>query len=389
MEQKGLGEKRAEEILDENGWGRVKELLRSEDNVEFAAGMQLMSVLFFDGGHTDYNLGLYDIISKEDAASLERVKQLTLETMQELGIMELYQPLYARTYLASMGRNVKRQLRNGIYEEQTYHKEGDTAMIAFDTFMPTLSGEINGLKNWKDYYDGVTDHRPTIEEFPEDTCAVFLDGLMKAEADPEVKKVVIDISTNGGGSLDIVMLLTSLITGKSSLSCNNTLTGQTITMNYAVDRNLDRVFDEKDALVDYSDLDFAVLTGSYSFSCGNAFPAIMKDEGIAVIGEQSGGGACAIQEMATPDGAMYQISSHRSRIVNKDGEVIDDGVPVDKEMLQRDENGDLITKTYAVPAHGGELQEVELPDYDDFYDFEVISRFMDDFYGNQALPEAA
>ena len=389
MEQKGLGERRAEEILDENGWGRVKELLRSEDNVEFAAGMQLMSVLFFDGGHTDYNLGLYDIISKEDAASLERIQQITSETMQELGIVELYQPLYTRTYMGHMGRYVKGQLRNGIYEGQTYHKEGDTAIIVFDTFMPNLSGEMNGLKNWKDYYDGVTDHRPTPEDYPEDTCAVFLDGLMKAEADPEVKKVVIDISINGGGSLDIVLLLSSLITGRSDVKCHNTLTGQTITMNYAVDRNFDRVFDEKDALVDYSDLDFAVLTGSFSFSCGNAFPAIMKDEGIAVIGEQSGGGACAVQEMATPDGAMYQISSHRCRLVNKDGEVIDDGVPVDKEMLQRNERGELITKTYAVPTHGGGLQEVELPDYDDFYDFEVISRFLDDFYGAQALPEAA
>ncbi len=93
--------------------------------------------------------------------------------------------------------------------------------------------------------------------------------------------------------------------------------------------------------------------------------------------------------MATPDGAMYQISSHRCRLVNKDGEVIDNGVPVDKEMLQRDENGDVITKIYTIQAHGGELQEVELPDYDAFYDLEAISRFLDDFYGNQALPEAA
>ena len=56
------------------------------------------------------------------------------------------------------------------------------------------------------------------------------------------------------------MLLFSLVTGKSSLKCHNTLTGQTITINYAVDRNFDRLFDEKDALVDYSDLEFAVRT---------------------------------------------------------------------------------------------------------------------------------
>lgn len=58
-----------------------------------------------------------------------------------------------------------------------------------------------------------TDHRSTLEEYPTDSCAAFPDGLEKAASDPEVKKVIIDISINGGGSLDIVMLLSSLVTG--------------------------------------------------------------------------------------------------------------------------------------------------------------------------------
>ena len=93
--------------------------------------------------------------------------------------------------------------------------------------------------------------------------------------------------------------------------------------------------------------------------------------------------------MVTPDGVMYQISSHRSRLINKDGKVIEDGVPVDKEMLLRDENGDLVTKTHNIPNSFSGIQETEIPVYDSFYDFEAISRFMDEFYKDRALPEAA
>ncbi len=88
-------------------------------------------------------------------------------------------------------------------------------------------------------------------------------------------------------------------------------------------------FDAADALVDNSDLNFAVLTSAYSFSCGNFMPSIMKDSGHKVMGERSGGGSCAIQVQFTPDGMNYFISCYRLRLRNAKGENIDVGVPVD------------------------------------------------------------
>jgi hypothetical protein len=48
-----------------------------------------------------------------------------------------------------------------------------------------------------------------------------------------------------------------------------------------------------------------------------------------VIGETSGGGACAIQAMCTADGYCFQISSFRGRLSTRDGENIDAGITPD------------------------------------------------------------
>ena len=157
---------------------------------------------------------------------------------------------------------------------------------------------------------------------------IFLDALNKAQADPEVKNLIIDISANGGGSADIVVAMTSLMLDKSYLSDDNSLTGQRSIAEYEVDRNFDRVFDEKDKDVHY-DLNFAVLTSGTSFSCGNLFPSILKDNGVPVMGATSGGGACAIQAMCTADGFCFQISSFRARLNTLEGENIDAGVTPD------------------------------------------------------------
>ena len=63
-----------------------------------------------------------------------------------------------------------------------------------------------------------------------------------------------------------------------------------------------------------------------SFSCGNLFPSMLKDAGIPVMGETSGGGSCAIQAMCTADGFCFQISSFRARLNTLDGQNVDTGV---------------------------------------------------------------
>ena len=169
---------------------------------------------------------------------------------------------------------------------------------------------------------------PTIEDAAGDSMMIFLDAIRKADADPEVKNFIVDITSNGGGSADIVMAMTSLIMNKSYISVDNSLTGQRTVAQYEVDRNFDGVFDEKDNNVKFN-LNCAVLTSDISFSCGNLFPSILKDNGIPVIGETSGGGSCAIQAVCTADGFCFQMSSFRARLNSLGGVNIDDGVVPD------------------------------------------------------------
>ena len=194
---------------------------------------------------------------------------------------------------------------------------------------------------------------------------IFLDALNKAEADPEVENFIVDITSNGGGSADIVMAMTSLIMGKSYLSYDNPLTKQRSIVEYEVDRNFDGIFDEKDKDVHYN-LNFGVLTSDISFSCGNLFPSMLKDNGIPVIGEKSGGGSCAIQAMCTADGFCFQISSFRSRLNTLAGENIDGGIVPDI-VIPNDE---------MIEVQVMEDRKMTVKNYKDFFDIEKVGQLV-------------
>ena len=186
-------------------------------------------------------------------------------------------------------------------------------------------------------------------------------ALDEAKEDPNVKNFVIDISANGGGSADIVMAMTSLIMDKSYISQDNSLTGQRSIVEYEVDRNFDRVFDAKDEDVHY-DLNFAVLTSGMSFSCGNLFPSMLKDNGVPVMGATSGGGACAIQAMCTADGFCFQISSFRARLNTLAGENVDKGV-IPTIPIEVGE---------PIEVKGDEENTVKVKDYTKFFDIDYL-----------------
>lgn len=242
--------------------------------------------------------------------------------------------------------------------QATYVKKGNTAVCVFNSF------NTRAEDAWKAYYAG-TGPKPNIDDNKGDSMVIFLDALNKAEADPEVENFIVDITSNGGGSADIVMAMTSLIMNKSYLCYDNPLTRQRSIVEYEVDRNFDGVFDEKDKDVKYN-LNFGVLTSDISFSCGNLFPSMLKDAGIPVIGEKSGGGSCAIQAMCTADGFCFQISSFRSRLNSLKGENIDTGIlpdiPIDCNSM--------------VEVVGPNETKMTVKNYKDFYDIEKVGQLV-------------
>ena len=278
----------------------TRTLLKSRNMYEFIAGTTTLGYLLADGGHTYTNVTVISPIDKNSTFwnKLENVRKELRALRTE-----------------KIGDGVK------------YYKEGATAYCWFDSFMCDDSG-------WRKFYKG-EGPKPTVKDFPNDWLIALIDALQKAEADPEVKNFVLDISTNGGGSSDIVTVITSIFCNKNDIYYENTLTGQKIKSTYEVDRNLDGKFDEVDAQVKYN-LNFALLISSFSFSCGNLLPALLKDYGIPLIGKQSGGGSCCVLYNPSADGFAYCYSTHRARLNNLKGENIDKGITPHYELETAD-----------------------------------------------------
>jgi hypothetical protein len=297
----------------------IKKLLLSEKLTDYMIGMYGLTAVYFDG-HTAMDISSMALETDEEGYA-DYIAEMRNAAMAHqdvvMSLMAAVGPMMAMTQDAQ----AVSALRPKAYGEGvTYVKKGDTAVCVFDSF------NNRDEQAWADFYAG-KGPRPTLgNTTKDDDMVVFLDALQKAADDPEVKNFIIDITDNGGGSLDIVMAMTSLMMDQSYYVVDNSLTGQRSYVEYEVDRNFDGTFDAADKFVHY-DKNFAVLTSGMSFSCGNLFPSILKDNRVPVMGATSGGGACAIQAMCTADGFCFQMSSFRARLNNLAGENVDAGVP--------------------------------------------------------------
>ncbi len=132
------------------------------------------------------------------------------------------------------------------------------------------------------------------------------------------ENIAFDLSCNTGGMLAGVINVLKYMTNESVLiSSYNLGTTQTSKAYYKAETNV--------AL----DKNFYLITSSLTYSAANLMASIVKDMGIAtIIGEESLGGACAINLVYTPDGSLISISSHMN-LINKNDEIIEGGISVD------------------------------------------------------------
>ena len=246
-------------------------------------------------------------------------------------------------------KNAKPEVFGGDSVFGTYYTEkGDTALFSFQTFKTDGQG-------WKDYYAGKADL--PVET---DSYAALLDAVRKADENPPIKNFVIDLTTNSGGEADAVAGICALVCGDSAFHSEDTLTGQRNTVAFKADRNADGKVDAADDEVSF-DLRFAVLTCGSSYSSANLLPQLLHERGVAVIGEQSGGGPCGLEYCTTADGWRFTISSN-TQVKSDKWENIDGGVPVDAELVKAGEDGtrdyhslyDLDAMSAAIAAYYGE-----------------------------------
>ena len=206
--------------------------------------------------------------------------------------------------------------------------ENKTAIIRFDSFFFDDDG-------WKTYYgtNPTTSPDPALVSLPDDTIGTFYKSFYAIEHEPDyagnVKNVVIDISTNGGGESDVLQFLLNYMIADpqdSSLLTLDVISGSKKILTARSDLNLDGKIDSNDKKKSYN---FLIFTSLMSFSCGNAMPAICADNGIKIIGQKSGGGSCVVRLACTADGFPYQYSG-LERISRKDWSNVEGGIPVSK-----------------------------------------------------------
>ena len=324
----------------------LKECLLATGRRKYGAGILSLFFGLDDGGHTGL-LSYYPFLL---------VSLFTKVTGSE-SLSELYHKVvdrdndYEKVYSSC---NFYRNTSLGTPGDYYYYLEQDseTAYIGFNSFDVDYNG-------WDNYYNA--QGSVPVET---DTFAFVRDKLYKAKSGG-AKNIILDLSTNGGGDTNALSGLVGLFNkAKSNLTFKDTFNNYLITDNFSVDINLDGIFDEQDALeCQQFDFNIGVLTSRCSFSCGNLFPYMMSNLGYMLVGEQSGGGSCAISIETTAEGIGYARSSHLT-LVDSNGDNIDKGIPVDYQI---------------------ELKDSEYVDYYDaseFYNCSLMRQYLEEFYSN-------
>ena len=325
----------------------TRELLLSTDKKQYLWGLnRLLGHDLDDKMHTGFsdfdNLNMMP--DDPFAASV-------LELESQYGM----EPVPASAAFAEASRGARTAKQEAFGEDSSIGiyctEKGDTALFSFQTFKTNSDG-------WEDYYAGKAGM--PVEN---DSYAALVDAVRKADENPEIKNFVIDLTTNSGGEADAVAGIRALLCCDSAFHSEDTLTGQRTTVSFKADRNTDGTIDAADDDVSF-DLNFAVLTCGSSYSSANLLPQLLHERGIAVIGERSGGGPCAVEFGTTADGWRYTMSCN-TQVTSDTWENIDGGVPVDIELVKTNDDG--------------------TRDYGGFYDLEAVGDAIESFYSEERV----
>ena len=227
---------------------------------------------------------------------------------------EKYGQGYARDFIFAFDEELKELRKKYNPDLKIYEEHGDTAYITFDGFdfdlisLGDLFGDEIGKSN-----------NITMDRVHDTIGLISYSVQQILRKDSPIKNVVLDLSINGGGTVDAAAYVVAAFLGKASFSVENALSGSLITNNYACDINFDTKFDEDETLAGKG-LNLYCLTTKASFSCGNLVPCVFKeDPHVSIIGQKSGGGACTICTISTATGTVLDISGNTRLSYIKNG----------------------------------------------------------------------
>ncbi|MBQ9013518.1 MAG: hypothetical protein IJ094_08220 [Bacilli bacterium] len=314
----------------------IKEKLLSEDINDYYLGFNLLSSYLFDNGHTNLDIVITNVMYKKYGLSFN-------DTIGKLYSSKQYVNMQRMNITKDKTRKNITQMRQKALNGSNYIEKGDTALYTFDQF------SIDDEK-WIEYYKNGG-------AYPDDVLGNLLTALDKASQNPEIKNFVFDISENGGGLGVAAPIIMDFLGFETNLQFKNTINNQIQRYTLDTDINFDGVYDEKDKISKYN-FKYGVLTSNLTYSTANIFASLAKENGFMILGERSGGGACSLYPVFTPENILFSISSPQ-HIIDKNGDSIDNGAELDANLVQviNDEN-----------------------DYSKYYDLDNLSKLLNDFY---------
>ena len=248
----------------------------------------------------------------------------------------------------SLETQTLKQMRKSYYDylgkvenkDIIYSNDGKTAMFMFDSFSFGTS---------KDVFNEDDSIKETA--YLTDTYFSLIKVFDEIKAHGGVENVILDISTNGGGTVGIMAKLLALISKNNEghlyfYQANST---QLAWYNAMVDVDNDKEYEEDETYG--NDFSFYILTSNCSFSCANAFPCLAQKQGLAkIIGEKSGGGECAVNIHYLPNSQYVYHSS-------------------DMHLGFYDEETNVFTG-----FEGGAIPDYEIAISESFYDINFLSQ---------------
>jgi len=296
---------------------KAKTYLQSESLVDYVFGLYYIGDDLFDGGHmtpiTDINLAF----AKCPDSALVQAIMVAIndpERADDKAVCGAYEELCGvrNQVVAQVMQEKADYLRYQYTPVMSWEECGSYLYIAGDTAFFTFDQFI----------------LPVVDVFKWSVDFAAAAGM---------KNFVVDLSTNSGGITDVAGYMLTLMANKERQSnefnfynyyrASDELAYQTA----LYDLNLDGEFNEADKEFCY-DLNFAILETRCAFSSGNLMPVRAKEMGIAVLGENSGGGGCALLIDFTESGYYMTISGMpKFRGENEDTDV-DLGAAPDYEL---------------------------------------------------------
>lgn len=285
-----------------------KDKLTSTSYDDYNEGMSKFLLGAVDDGHT--SVTEYSIFGTKTFDATEKAK-VNSEYMgyRKKGLLNLVDALKS----ARQASSVKPGLQI----------VGNTAYLTFDEFVSS-SGSV------KDYGGDPNLYAKS------NTIAFAYTALKEVSTKhPEVKRIVYDLTCNGGGNVSTLPYLLATMSDDPALPVFSYYSGELVSAHYKVDLNGDGKFGEADDTYK-GKYDFFILTSPFSFSCGNAFPGYAKAIKCAkVVGERSGGGGSMVDQVYTASGYGFNSSSMLTfaTIDDKGNHIENDaGIPVDYQI---------------------------------------------------------